>query len=186
MVVLDIVRWAIVGMRPRGSAEQPGDRLHGQEQPSGLLLKWDEAEVRVERFGSLVLGVNQNGHGGDLSRGPEAAPQSIHQQELPHAPTREGRVDRKPTQQRDGQLWIAWKLPRQSFRKFIRVDDRSRQRVVTQYPSRGWLDKNERGSHTLVGILARLLLQVAVQGTGAAGKPAALVALAEALDTIGS
>ena len=64
------------------------------------------------------------------------------------------------------------------------MDHRRRKRVVPEHPIRRRLNENERGGHTFVGVVARLVMQVTVEGFRATSEAATVVTLFECLDAV--
>ena len=58
-----------------GLGEKLGNFLHRQEQTQGCLLEWLKVKMTIEAFDSLVLGVDNHGHGRNLLGGFQAATQ---------------------------------------------------------------------------------------------------------------
>ena len=52
----------------RSVVEQSGDDFHRQVQAARLLLQGEKAEVPVETLGSVVFGINHDGHRGSPVR----------------------------------------------------------------------------------------------------------------------
>lgn len=147
-----------------------------------LLLQRREAEVPVERFGGLVLRLDQHRHRADLRRGLQTAAQRVHQQELALLLALELVVHGQPAQQDHRELWVTRQPLGQLGWQLIGGDDRGRQCEVAQDVRRGWGDQHEGGGDTLVRVLPGLLLQVAVQRLDSTGEAAAVVGLVEGLD----
>lgn len=138
----------------------------------------------AERLSGLVFGIHHHGHGGELCGRAEASPQRVHQQELAHALTLERGVDRQATQDCHGQLRVARQLLGQFLRQFVRTDHRNGERAVTEHATRWRQHENERGSEALVGVLARLLVDLAIKGLRATSEFAAVVTPLDGLDAV--
>jgi len=140
--------------------------------------------MAVEGFGCFVLGIHQDSHGRNVRGGFHAAAQGVHEQEFPHAHALHALIDGQPTKQRHRELRVTRQLFGQGMGQFAGVHRRGGQRVVPEHLRGGRLNQNEGRGDALVGVLAGLLAQVAIQRRTAAAKAVAVMALTEGLDAM--
>jgi hypothetical protein len=99
--------------------------------------------------------------------------QGVHQQQFAGAPASLLPVHGQTAQQHHREVGVARQLPAQFRRQFVGSDVAGRQGVVTEHRRGRWLDEDERSGDTPIGILTRLVQQVAIErGSLAKSKPA--------------
>ena len=106
-----------------GLGEKLGNFLHRQEQTQGCLLERLKVKMTIEAFGSLILGVDNHGHGRNLLGGFQAAAQSVHEKEFPDALAANRTIHGQPAKPCDRQLPVAWKSLHHIRRQLVHWND---------------------------------------------------------------
>lgn len=140
------------------------NRLHRQKKPLYSFGKLNEAETGIESMRVVVLGVYQDRGRCNPCARLQCSLQRVYQKQFANTLTSKREVTRQPSDKGCPDNWIAgkFKLFHQLRRKVVGTDVIGRKGVIACNPA-VLRNQHVRYGHTLLSILARLLLQIAIK-----------------------
>lgn len=132
------------------------------DEAVGRVPKRDKAVAKVKAPRTVVFRVHNDKSCANFLNRREDTPEGVHYKMIPDSLAPKGLANGQPTEQRGGNVRVAWKLFCDVFRNIRQIDGVSRKRIKTR--DRVTVRSSyERGSDVLGHILSGLALQVAIE-----------------------
>ena len=146
-----------------------------------MILEWYKFVVKIEGAGGLVQSFNYNANRRYLRRVSPTSVQGIHQEKATEVLAPAGTADGQAAEQGGRKKRIARKPPGDGFRQLTELNAVSRESIVAENRATA-VEHDERRGDFSSGILAGLMMDVAVEFRNARVESGPVVRSAEGLD----